>query len=137
MRGRASRPSDEAAVDLTPMLDVVFILLIFFMVATTFASVEKEMDLDLPTAETGEAAKSPLDEVVVNIAADGTLQVDGEAVDGARLREILARAARANPKTPVTIRGDRASQLQRVTEVMDACRQTGLFDVGIMTRDAR
>ncbi|MEL6429058.1 MAG: biopolymer transporter ExbD [Planctomycetota bacterium] len=137
MKIQAKDPAAELSLNLAPMIDVVFLLLIFFMVATTFASVEKEMDLDLPTAETGEAAENPLDEVVVNIAADGTLQVDGEAVDGARLREILARAARANPKTPVTIRGDRASQLQRVTEVMDACRQTGLFDVGIMTRDAR
>ena len=137
MKIESKDPAAELSLNLAPMIDVVFLLLIFFMVATTFATQEKELDLDLPTAETGEVKADKPAEVVVNVTAGGDLVVEGDVVDLARLKEILARAARANAKTAVTIRGDRESQLQRVTDVMNACKFAGLEDFGIMTRDAR
>lgn len=133
MKIQTKDPAAELSLNLAPMIDVVFLLLIFFMVATTFANEEKQLELDLPAAETGEEAADQKDEIVVNITAEGDIVIDGEAVDRPRMEEIFARAARVDRETPVTIRGDRVAQLQKVTDVMDACRASGLFDVGIMT----
>lgn len=133
MKIKSKDPAAELALNLAPMIDVVFLLLIFFMVATTFAEKEKQIELDLPSAESGEVAADALDEIVVNVLSDGSTQIDGETVDRDRMREIFSRAARRNPDTPVTIRGDRVAQLQVVTDVMDVCRVAGLSDIGIMT----
>ena len=135
MKIQTKDPAAELALNLAPMIDVVFLLLIFFMVATTFSRQEKEMDLDLPAAESGEVAAQEKEEIVVNVANDGVLRIKGEIVDNERMRVIFARAAANDPETPVTIRGDRASELQFVTDVMDACRVSGLSNVGIMTVD--
>lgn len=135
MKIKTKDPAAELALNLAPMIDVVFLLLIFFMVATTFAKKEKQMDLDLPTAESGEIAAEEMDEIIVNVAGDGTISIEGEVVNRERMSQIFGRAAAANPETPVTIRGDRTVQLQVATDVMDACRLAGLKDFGIMTLD--
>ena len=135
MKIQTKDPAAELALNLAPMIDVVFLLLIFFMVATTFARQEKEMDLDLPAAESGEVAAQEKEEIVVNVANDGVIRIKDEIVDNERMRVIFARAAANDPETPVTIRGDRVSELQFVTDVIDACRVSGLSNVGIMTVD--
>lgn len=126
-------PAAELALNLAPMIDVVFLLLIFFMVATTFSEQEKQMDLDLPSAESGEVAAPETKDIEVFVLRDGSIQIEGETVNQDRMVEIFARAARENPETPVTIRGDKVAQLQVVTDVMDACRISGLRDIGIST----
>lgn len=135
MKIESKDPAAELALNLAPMIDVVFLLLIFFMVATTFSEQEKQMDLDLPSAESGEVAAPETEDIEVYILRDGNLQIEGEIVNHDRMVEIFARAARENPETPVTIRGDRVAQLQVVTDVMDACRVSGLRDIGITTVD--
>jgi biopolymer transport protein ExbD len=105
------------------------------MVATTFVQREKEMGLDLPQAESGEDAREDLDELVINLLQDGTMRLNGADYDEDGLRNALGRAAKANPETPVTIRGDKDVVLQRVVFVMDACRLAGLTDIGMMTLD--
>lgn len=136
MRVRTHDPAAELSLNLAPMIDVVFLLLIFFMVATTFAQQEKEMSLDLPTAESGDEAQNNPEEIVINLLSDGRMRVMGEDVAEEALESMLVRAARSNPETPVTIRGDRDVVLQRVVSVMDACRRAGLTDIGIVHEDA-
>ncbi len=135
MKIQSNDPAAELTLNLAPMIDVVFLLLIFFMVATTFAKQEKELSLDLPAAEGGEVAAKAIDEIVVNILSDGTVRISGQDYSTDALRELLVQAGRRNPETPVTIRGDRTSQLQYVTEIMGMCRVAGLVDIGIMTID--
>jgi biopolymer transport protein ExbD len=134
MRVRRQRAS-EATLNLAPMIDVVFLLLIFFMVATTFVDREKEMDVDLPQAESGEQPEKEQDEIVINLLADGRMMVDGREVTREELDPILLRAARRNAETPVTIRGDREAVVERLVHVMDACRLAGLSNLGLMTLD--
>ena len=75
------------------------------------------------------------DEIVINLFADGSIKVNGDVVDAEGLVRLLEGAARANRETPVTIRGDRDVPYQRVVSVMDTCRTTGLFDIGLLTLD--
>ncbi len=128
-----SQDGESLAMNLAPMIDVVFLLLIFFMVATTFIEREKEMGVELPQAESGVEEPADFDELVINLLEDGTVKVNGRPLDEDGLRETIERVARAKPDTPVTIRGDREVAYQRVVSVMDTCRLTGLSDIGLMT----
>ena len=88
MRIEGDEPqSEDMSLNLAPMIDVVFLLLIFFMVATTFAEQEKELGLDLPAAESGDVPADAVDEIVVNILADGTVRIGGQDYDSDALRE--------------------------------------------------
>lgn len=136
MHLKTQDPAAELSLNLAPMIDVVFLLLIFFMVATTFANQEREMDIDLPTAESGEEAKRDVEELVINLFTDGRMRAAGEDIDAEGLEALLVRTARSNPETPVTIRGDQDVVLQRVVLVMDACRIAGLTDIGIVHVDS-
>jgi biopolymer transport protein ExbD len=124
---------EEPTLNLTPMIDVVFQLLIFFMVATTFLDPERELEVELPEAESGELLAEEQDELVINVRRDGGIVLSGEAVDRERLRQVLAGAAARDPRTPVTIRGDRLVHHESIVGVMDACGSAGLFNLSIGT----
>jgi len=125
--------AEELTLNLTPMIDVIFQLLIFFMVATTFQDPEREMDLDLPQAQSGSALETELDEIVINVKRDGSLILSGETVDRETLGRLLSSAAERDPDTPVTIRGDRLVHHEDVVSVMDACGLAGLTSLSLGT----
>ncbi len=135
MRIQDDDGGEELVLNLAPMIDIVFLLLIFFMVATTFVQREKELGIDLPVAESGEESFLETDEIVINLLQDGAIKLNGEDVSRQQLERLLSNAANTNPDTPVTIRGDREVVLQRVVAVMDACRLAGLTDIGMTTLD--
>ena len=126
------RQADEPVLNLTPMIDVVFQLLIFFMVATTFLDPEKEIGIDLPEASAGVAAQDEK-ELVINIFADGRIVLSGRDIPAENLVDELKAAAQADPQTPVTIRGDRLVHHEKVVLVMDACAQAGLLNLAVGT----
>ena len=127
------RDDEEPVANLTPMIDVVFQLLIFFMVATTFLDPEKEIGIELPEAASGEAPDEEASELIINIFADGRIILSGREVAAESLLGELKAAAQADPTTPVTIRGDRLVHHERVVQVMDACGQAGLLNLAVGT----
>jgi biopolymer transport protein ExbD len=128
---------DEPGLNLTPMIDVVFQLLIFFMVATTFLDPEREIDVELPEALTGDAPEEQLEEIVINVTREGAYVIAGEELDRQRLDQRLAQAASRNPETPVTIRGDRLVHHESIVGAMDACGGAGLFKLAIGTLETQ
>tara|TARA_R110002126_G_scaffold11114_22_gene50495 strand:+ start:11326 stop:11736 length:411 start_codon:yes stop_codon:yes gene_type:complete len=135
MRARAKDTFEDATLNLAPMIDVVFLLLVFFMVATTFASTEEEIPLDLPSAETGEVAAEDEEEIIISLDQDGGITMGGRSYTEDTLIDALESAAATNPDVPVTIRGDRDAVLAGVVGIMDVCRTVGLTDLGIATED--
>lgn len=125
--------SDEFIVNLTPMIDVVFLLLIFFMVTTTFLDPEREIEVELPTAQSAGEPERMLDEIVINILQDGRVFSEGTELSRDELGLLLKRAAQHDPETPVTIRGHRMAQHQSVVSVMDACGTAGLYNLAVGT----
>jgi biopolymer transport protein ExbD len=119
------------AINLTPMIDIVFNLIIFFMVSTRFTEMEKKVDLSLPavggTANLRDVPKSR----TINIYRDGTLALDGRALSLNELRSELATAHRQIADLEVTVRGDGLTHYQNVAAVMTACRQAGIAEMGI------
>lgn len=124
-------PEDEPALNLTPMIDVVFTLLVFFMLATTFAERERLLDLELPYASTADARKAEPEELVINVPKEGGVWIDGRSVQDEQLAKVLTDTARRDRRTVVTIRGDRRVAYDGVVHVLDACMQAGLSDVSL------
>lgn len=122
MRLDVDEGDEEPTLNLTPMLDVVFNLLLFFLAATTFAKEEVELDLRLPQAASGQRAAVETKELVINLLADGRLSVDGRTVTMEALRQKLEAAQKRDGKQSVLVRGDRAAQFGLGIQVLDACR---------------
>ncbi|MBI1849986.1 MAG: biopolymer transporter ExbD [Planctomycetes bacterium] len=124
---------EEVMFNLTPMIDVVFQLLIFFMVATTYRNPEKEISIDLPKADSGQVAKETPKELIINVFRDGRMTLGGSPVGDGSLVEALRRAAQQSSETPVNIRGDRLAHHEQIVRVMDACSQVGLGNLAVGT----
>ena len=131
------RPPGEQDVDinLTPLIDVVFLLLIFFMVSTTFIK-ESEIELTLPQA-TEDIREELTEKIQVSIDRNGTVFVNQQALSSARLdaiRQALNRVREDGGDPVVVIRADAAASHQAVVDVMDASRQAGLYRITFPTR---
>jgi biopolymer transport protein ExbD len=122
---------DEPLINLTPMIDVVFTLLVFFMLATTFAERERLLDLELPYASNSNSANQKPQELVINVSREGRVWIDGRAMQGEQLAQVLTDAAHRDRRTLVTIRGDRRGYYDEIVHVLDACLQAGLQDVSL------
>jgi len=124
---RIARHADEeeAGLGLAPLIDVVLLLLIFFLVTSSFA--KPEVPLDLPPAETGEAPTPS--SLVVTLTEDGALRIDDRPASPAELGERLASAA--GPETDLLLRADEAVPHGRVVEVLDLARRHAVSKIAI------
>jgi len=128
---------DEApALNLTSMIDVLFLLIIFFMVATKFDELERNIEVAVPeVAQAGDAGSPPKPRVVV-VQPDGRLELDGTSVSLDELTAQLATARTTLGEPPVVIRGDAKCPFQHVAAALAACRQAGVSELGITVRIA-
>ena len=120
--------AEEAEINLAPMLDIVFIMLIFFVVATSFVK-ESGIDVNRPTAETAERREQG--NILIAIAPNGEIWIDKRPVDIRSLRAVVERLVAENPEGAVIIQGDRAAQIGLLVEVMDQVRKGGVSNVSI------
>ncbi|MGE0479918.1 MAG: ExbD/TolR family protein [Phycisphaerae bacterium] len=123
---RARRELAGPALDMTPIIDMVFLLLIFFLVATTFQQDERELNVALPVAKAAGPISANLRALVVNVDAAGEIVVSGRRVQPDDLRAIVREAVAGNPQQKVTIRGDRRSRYESVVRVLDICKGSGI-----------
>jgi len=128
MRRRRTREADESEVNLTPMLDVVFIMLIFFIVTASFAK-EAGIDINRPKAATAEVKQKG--NILIAISDTGQIWIDKRHVDVRAVRANIERLHAENPQGSVVIQADRDSKNGLLVEVMDAARQAGVFNVSI------
>jgi len=121
---RDSQPRDvRVEVNLTPMIDVVFLLLIFFMVATEFAKIERDSRVNPPTARDARPVTAPPKELVVNVTQSGRYIVAGVEYPPEDLENLIAQAVEANPDQSVVVRGDREAILQLPVNVLNLCEK--------------
>lgn len=133
MRGQVRKAAEEEAqIDLTPMLDVVFIMLIFFIVTASFIK-EAGVEVNRPEASTAD----PKENVNILIAVTGNDEVwmDGRRIDVRAVRANVERLHAENPKGAVVIQADNESTTETVVKVLDASREAGVLDVSLATED--
>jgi biopolymer transport protein ExbD len=121
-------------LNLTPMIDVLFLLIMFFMVATTFNDMERNVEVQVPqVAEAGDSI-SPPQPRIVNVFADGRIDLDGRVVTAAELTASLAAKHSSSTDSSVIVRGDAACPFQHVASALGACRAAHVSDLGITVR---
>ena len=130
---RNASSATQGGVPLTPMMDVVFLLLCFFVTSQIFAQWETEIDVTLPTATTGEIPQRLPGEVIINVLPDGRAVVNGQELDDAALRSMLDRLVALFPGQPVLLRADKSTPYEHVVRVLDLCRQSDLWNISFAT----
>ncbi len=113
-------------VDFVPMVDVLFNLLIFFLLATSIAQTEREMHIALPQAASSGPISAVMREIIINVDSQGMAVVAGKPTEDAALADMLRAAVNANPEQKVSIRGDRATAYANVARVLDVCKGAGI-----------
>ncbi|MEE8458239.1 MAG: biopolymer transporter ExbD [Phycisphaerales bacterium] len=116
----------EVTLEMTPLIDMVFLLLIFFLVATTFQQTEREMQIALPQAAFSGPISTALREIIINVDAEGAIIVSGRTIEPDDLRALIENAMTANPDQKVTVRGDRDAVYAHIVRVLDICKSGGV-----------
>ena len=114
------------SIELTPLIDMVFLLLIFFLVATTFRQEEREMQIALPFASSSAPISTMTRELIINVDASGGVIVGGRRIDRETLHGMITEAVAANPDQKVTVRGDRKAAYDSIVGVLDVCKAGGI-----------
>jgi len=123
---QANNTDARVPIEMTPMIDMVFLLLIFFLVATTFHQTEREMQIALPFASSSAPISAMLQELIINVDVDGQIIVGSRRVEADELRSMVAHAVSVNPEQKVTVRGDRRTTYSNVVTVLDICKGAGI-----------
>lgn len=124
----------EPTLNLTPMIDIVFLLIIFFMVGTKFTEMERQIELELPSVSKFGALTSPPRERVVNVYRDNTIMMDRKSWSLDELLTELKQAHEEYNEMSVLIRGDGDGRYGNVTNVLAACKDAGFERLGIAVR---
>lgn len=122
---------DEPSLNMTAMVDVVLQLVLFLLLATKVTDTERNIGLDVPQVSAASALTAAPEQQVVNVYRDGALSLDGSPVS---LEELVTRLAGKRSQyrdLKVLVRGDAKGQFQRVAEVLAACKQAGIQELGI------
>ena len=130
MRLRERKRADFL-VEMTPLVDVVFLMLIFFMVSTSF-TVSNSLKLELPTSK-ATAQDTQANEVLISIDASGQLYVQEEAVADGDLRRRILNVSKGDPNMRVVLRADADTRHKRVVYAMDTIRELGMGKLAIAT----
>lgn len=118
--------NDGIALDMTPMIDAVFNLLIFFLVASSFQQIEREMQIALPEARAAGPLSAALREIVINVDADGRIIVNSRTMTPDELDALVREAVAANPEQKVAVRADRSAAYEKVARALDVCKHAGV-----------
>lgn len=125
---------DPPAINMIPMIDIMFNLIIFFLVGTEFASLERNITLRVPEVVDKGALTAAPERRVVNVFRDGNVTLDENPVTLIELTDRLATARRQYSDLGVLVRGDGQGTFQHVAEVLNACKQAGIQELGISVR---
>ena len=122
-------------LSLTPLIDVVFLLLIFFLVTSEFEDEERRLDIVLPNATSAVPMTGQPREIIIDITAEGSIFMRGQATTLVELEQLMRRAVASNPTSQTAvIRADQETPFQPVVSVMDVCNKTGVSDYSVTTQ---
>ena len=130
-----SEPHVEVAM--TPIIDMMFLLLIFFLVSTAFIDPEKDQKVKLPEVDDGSAIHRTSDEIIVNIRRGGVLVIGGRITTVDDLEEKLIAAGKKNPKQVVKVRGAALTYHKHVVRVLEACSKAKITNISIVAKQRR
>lgn len=131
--GSERRRAKAPTLALTSMLDVIFLLLCFFVTASVFSQWESEISISLPSASSAETPGRLPGEVILNVARDGSVTVNARKLTLDDLGGRLRKVAEFYPGQPVVIRADRETSYDSLVKVIDTCRNAGVWNFSLAT----
>jgi biopolymer transport protein ExbD len=133
MNLRRRAPLQHPGIQLAPLVDVLLLLLIFFLMTWNAARNENELDVRVPKASAAKEKTAPIGDVVVNVKADGNVVVNRRTLTGAELSELLKNLVQLSPEQAVVIRGDEAGAYKNIIGVLNICSEAGVTNVAFAT----
>ena len=136
MRVNLTGDDEDAKVQMEPLIDCMFLLLIFFLVATTLKKIEETLDIDLPRADAAVEAPVEEDALVISLDRDGVFYLGADPVSpGALLSRIKRESQESKGQRKIKINGDRQVPFQSVVEVFELCRIGQLDNIAVHVND--
>ena len=130
----SNRQPPPIAMQLAPMIDILLLLLSFFIIGWQFSRSETELNVSVPTAQEGADPERQRGEIIINVLPDRVIRVEGSDMDLSKLQEKLAAIAKQFENQPVRIRGDGKVDYQRIVEVIDTCQKAGIWNISFATQ---
>ena len=126
-------PLERTEMQFAPMIDIVFLLLIFFIVTWSYARFETEIDISVPAAAEGKSPKRSIGEIIVNVKKDGGIFVEGQANSEDELLATLTQVSRGYKDQAVILRGDKETAFDHIVSVLNVCQKAGIWNVAFAT----
>ena len=137
MNFRKHNTIEPTPMQLAPLVDVLFLLVIFFAVTQHYARHETLLDVSVPAAETGEdRPRSTVGEIIVNVKSDGTIIVNGQDLSKEDLLTKLRNIAEVYKDQAVILRGDMKTEYDHIMGVLDTCQKAGIWNVAFAAQPA-
>lgn len=124
---------DQIGFQVVPMIDILFLLLCFFVTSQIYTQWETEVDITVPTAKTSVLPQRLPGEVILNIKKDGTVWVNSVQLEDARLQQMMQRLVGLFPGQPIVLRADKQTAYEHVMRVLDLCRQSDIWNISFAT----
>jgi biopolymer transport protein ExbD len=125
----------EDAIQLAPLIDIVFLTLVFFITTAVYSSLESEVDIMLPTANSAVPTDRTRGEIIINLRDDGQIVLNNRELSIPELQDVLNRVAANFPGGAVIIRGDREAHLGRAIAILNCCRNADIQNVSFAALD--
>ena len=133
MNLRRHATPQHPGIQLAPLVDVLLLLLIFFLLTWNAARNENELDVKVPKASAAKEKTAPIGDVVVNVKADGNVVVNRRTLSSAELTEMLRNLVQLYPDQAVVIRGDESGAYKYIVGVLNVCSEAGVTNVAFAT----
>ena len=137
MTFRKKQKSALPAFQLTSMMDVIFLLLCFFITTSVFSQWEYEVDLTLPSAKSGKVPERLPGEIIINVARDGKIWINQQVLTTEDLKARLTRLQRYFPGQPIVLRADKETRYEALMKVIDTCRSADIWNFSMATAEEK
>ena len=129
-----TRQPPPVSIQLAPMIDILLLLLSFFIITWQFSKSETELNVKVPTAQEGADPEQSRGEIIVNVLADGSIRVESVTMDRPQLLDKLSKISASFKNQAIRIRGDGTVPYQRIVEVIDTCQQANIWNISFATQ---
>jgi biopolymer transport protein ExbD len=136
MKFRARSEPAPVAFQIAPMVDILLVLLCFFVITWSMARKENELDVRVPAASAGQESNPVVNQTVLNVKADGSIVWDRKIIGKEALLEKLKSLASLYPDYAIILRGDVKTDYDHIVQVLDTCRLAGIWNVAFATNKA-
>lgn len=133
MNFRSRTAPQHPGIQLAPLVDVLLLLLIFFLMTWNAARNENELDVKVPKASAAKEKSAPMGDVIVNVKADGKVVVNRRTLSGPDLTTLLEGLVKLNADQAVVIRGDEGGAYKNIVNVLNICSEAGITNVAFAT----